>query len=149
MKDEDANEKGTCGVMASHALQEQEVTHTCLYTGALDRFLFENDAVGAVLHQGPSHKQAKKFSNPEQADIYIVPLIDHKPGSPLVQSDVKLYDFKIADRESILYSMNSTSVAYQCTTWPVLLGFTLDTHKDGTPGPCAWRSANEETDRLH
>jgi len=108
MKDEDANEKGTCGVMASHALQEQEVTYTCLYAGALDRFLFENDAVGAVLHQGPSHKQAKKSSNQSKL-IFIL-------------SDVKLYDFKIADRESILYSMNSTSVAYQCTTRPVLLG---------------------------
>ena len=46
----------------------------------------------------------------EQTDIYIVPLKDHKLGSPLVQLDVKLYEFQIADRESILYSMNSTSV---------------------------------------
>ena len=52
--------------------------------------------------QGPSRKQVKKSSNPEQADIYIVPLKDHKPGSPLMQSDVKVYKFQIADRESTL-----------------------------------------------
>ena len=67
-KGEDANEKGTHGVMASHALWEH-VTYSCLYARALDRFLFENDAVGAVLHQGLSRKQMKKSRNPQQADI--------------------------------------------------------------------------------
>ena len=57
-KGEDANEKGTHGVMGSHALREH-VTYSCLYARALDHFLFENDAVGAVLHQGLSHKQMK------------------------------------------------------------------------------------------
>ena len=118
-----SNERGH-GVMASYDLRSQEVTYSCLYTRALDRFIFEKD-FGAVLHQGPSRKQPGNMRNPEQADIYIVPMKDgYKPGSPIMQMDVKLNskEFDIADRESTLYSMNGVSVNFECSTWPVLLG---------------------------
>ena len=120
---EKANERGR-GVMASHNLRSQEVTYSCLYARALDRFIFEKD-FGAVLHQGPSRKQPGNMRNPEQADIYIVPMKDgYKPGSPIMQMDVKLNskEFDIADRESTLYSMNGVHVNFECSTWPVLLG---------------------------
>lgn len=119
---EESNEAGR-GVMASHMLRSQEVTYTCLYARALDRFIFEKEIeLGAVLHQGPSRKQKSKPGLPEQADIYIAPMKSFKPGNPILQSDLKLNDFIIADRESSLYSMNGTSVCFDCNTWPVLLG---------------------------
>ena len=59
--------------MAPHLLREQEVTYTNLYARAVDHFLFQNDEAqfGALLNQGPSHKQARN-SSPERADIYVV-----------------------------------------------------------------------------
>ena len=63
----ESNHRGR-GVMASSLLRSQEVTYSCLYARALDRFLFEKDIeLGAVLHQGPSRKQPAKPGHPEQA----------------------------------------------------------------------------------
>ena len=119
---EESNEAGR-GVMSSHLLRSQEVTYSCLYARALDRFIFEKEMeLGAVLHQGPSRKQQSKPGSPEQADIYIAPMKSFKPGNPILQSDVKLNDFITADRESSLYSINGVSVRHNCQTWPVLLG---------------------------
>lgn len=101
------------GIMASLSVRSQEVTFSCLYARALDHFLFEDKDLGAVLHQGPSRKREHTHGTAEIADIYIVPMQSYTPGDPIVQSDVKLTDFIIADQESTLYSINSVCIRHQ------------------------------------
>ena len=103
------------GIMASSPLRTQEMTFSCLFARALDRFLFERDNFGAVLHQVPSRKRDNTSGPSEMADIYIVPMNhgDYTLKNPILQSDVKLADFPHAERESVLYSMNSVTINYK------------------------------------
>ena len=82
---------------------ELRSTFTYLYTRAIDRFVFPNEATGACLHQVPCRKR-KNSGSPEMADVYIVPFKKFCPGNPVVLLDLKVYEQFLAGRQSTLYS---------------------------------------------
>lgn len=103
--------KAACMVSSSSSSSESlcsyELSFSCLYSRALDRFLFQDATKGACLHQTPSRvRQNEKNNTVEKVDIYALPfLANFQPDGPILVADVKNSMFDAADKESLLYAM--------------------------------------------
>ena len=96
----------SCGIgfLCSPAICSQELTFSALFTRALDRFLFEDEHDGACLHQGPVCKKLVNPGNPEASDLYVMPFLSFRPGTPVMVSDLKLTEHDKALKETSLYA---------------------------------------------
>jgi hypothetical protein len=115
------------GIMSNEALRCCEMTYTSFLSRTLDRFIFPQQDVGAVLHQGPTCK--KHGGNPEVADQLVVFFdCDFLPTGPAAAVDSKEHDLKHAIKTSVFHSVNAISVKRGKDSWPVLISFpnTLD-----------------------
>ena len=112
---------GCRGLRGCYDIRKTEYAYTSLIARALDRFVFPNEAIGAILHQAPCRN---RFGNPERPDVYIVPFNDFYPGNPLALSDVKgnPREFAMADAESSFYSVAGVEEGDRKAFFPVLIG---------------------------
>ena len=110
------------GILSSSPIRSQELTFSSLYARALDRFLFRDESVGACLHQGPVRKEGTRGC-PEASDVYVIPLRNFKPGTPLLVSDIKTQDYDTALKETSLYASCCVNhVRLNDETCPLILG---------------------------
>ena len=110
--------------MSSEAMCRAEQAYSCLYARALDRFLFEDAAQGACLHQAPSRvREGEINSTLEKVDVYALTFRGNcNPAGPILLADVKINNFAAADKESLLYAINGVSEQCGQTQWPLQLG---------------------------
>ena len=85
-----------------------EQSFSCLYSRALDRFLFQDATKAACLHQAPSRVRERENNvTLEKVDIYALPfLANFEPDGPILVADLKNSNFEVADKESLLYAVN-------------------------------------------
>ena len=100
-------------------IPEAEMTFSSLMARTIDRFLFSGDSVcvGGCFHQTSTRKH-KKPGNPETADIYVCSYDKYLfPDNPMMLSDLKMYNFDEAVRETGLYCISCVEVHFQDNTW--------------------------------
>ena len=108
------------GITSCKSLCSYELTFSCLYSRALDRFLFQDATKGACLHQTPSRVNNNTV---EKVDICALPfLANFQPDGPILVADVKNSMFDVADKESLLYAVNGVSEQCGQIHWPLQLG---------------------------
>ena len=112
------------GITSSTSLCSYELSFSCLYSRALDRFLFQDARKGACLHQTPSRVRQKGNNNTvEKVDICALPfLASFQPDGPILVADVNNSMFEAADKESLLYAVNGVSVQCGQMHWPLQIG---------------------------
>lgn len=91
---------------------------------ALDQLIFDEELVsaGACLHQGPVRKRDDRGGTPECADILITKFLSNGyPSTPVLVSDLKLYDYEKCERETTCYSI-VVAQGHNTTTFPVVIG---------------------------
>ena len=123
----DNTSHGGRGFMGCPELRNNEAFFSSLFSRALDRFVFPDEATGACLHQAPCRL---KKDIPEKSDTYFVQF--HRgfvPGDPVVLSDVKKNNFHHADRESSLYSGVGVEEGDCLDLFPVLIGIPATPNK--------------------
>ena len=112
------------GITSSESLCRAEQSFSCLYSRALDRFLFQDATKAACLHQAPSRVRERESNvTLEKVDIYALPfLANFEPDGPILVADLKNSNFGLADKESLLYAVNGVSEQCGPTHWPLQLG---------------------------
>ena len=115
------------GISSDSNMCASELAFSCLYSRALDRFLFKDPKKGACLHQAPSRVRdhTNVTTTLEKVDTCAIALnFDGSPSSPILYADLK-HNFDNMDkacRESALYAINGVSEYSGRKVWPIQLG---------------------------
>ena len=112
------------GILSDPKMCSSELAFSCLYSRALDRFLFKDPKKGACLHQAPSRvRDYTNVTTLEKVDTCAIVLnCDGSPSSAILHADLKSNHMDIACKESALYAINGVSEYSGRRFWPIQLG---------------------------
>jgi len=94
----------THGVSSYAELRGCELTYSSIVSVALDRLVFGDfNSSGIIAHQGPVRKRARKQGNPDSSDMLGIRMSHAQPLESIYVSDIKLYDYRVSEKETALY----------------------------------------------